>query len=188
MTGALGLDRFPGPPGLWKQLQLPLCLRRPRHHRKKSIHPGRLFPEAQLWGLDLSPDMLVRARQKLRRMDHQLTLLQASYDRPVAQGQFDLVVFSYALSMFNPGWDLALETAIRDLSTTGMMAVVDFHDSPSANFKHWMGLHHVCLNSHVLPRLRNSFNSGEWAVREAYGGLWSYFFFLGRDPDGLKSP
>jgi S-adenosylmethionine-diacylgycerolhomoserine-N-methlytransferase len=132
--------------------------------------------------------MLVQARKKLWRMDYRLTLLQASYDRPAAPGQFDLVVFSYALSMFNPGWDMAIETAIRDLSPTGMMAVVDFHDSPSAHFKRWMGFHHVCLDSHLLPQLRNSFYSGEWAVREAYRGLWSYFLFLGRDPAGLKAP
>ena len=33
---------------------------------KNLLHLGRLFPEAELWGLDLSPHMLARARKKLR--------------------------------------------------------------------------------------------------------------------------
>jgi S-adenosylmethionine-diacylgycerolhomoserine-N-methlytransferase len=83
--------------------------------------------------------------------------------------------------MFNPGWEAALRTAGRDLSPEGSIAVVDFHDSPSKGFKQWMGLNHVRLDSHLLPLLRDQFLSGEWTVRQAYRGLWSFFFFIGRD-------
>jgi len=152
---------------------------------KNLLHLGRLFPEAQLWGLDLSPHMLTRAHQKLRGLSHRLTLLEAAYDEPVAPGRFDLVVFSYALSMFNPGWDAALRTAGRDLSPEGTIAVVDFHDSPSTGFKQWMGFNHVRLDSHLLPLLRDRFLSGDWTVRPAYRGLWSFFFFIGRDVKAL---
>ena len=148
---------------------------------KNLLHLGRLFPEAQLWGLDLSQHMLLRARRKLRDLRHRLTLIQASYDRPAAPGKFDLVVFSYALSMFNPGWDTALQAAAGDLSPEGVIAVVDFHDSALNGFKQWMGLNHVRLDSHLLPRLRDLFPSWEWTVRPAYCGLWSFFFFIGRD-------
>jgi S-adenosylmethionine-diacylgycerolhomoserine-N-methlytransferase len=149
---------------------------------KNLLHLGRLFPEAQLWGLDLSPHMLARAHKKLAGLGQRITLLEAAYDQPVAPGQFDLVVFSYALSMFNPGWDAALKTAIRDLSPKGAIAVVDFHDSASPGFKRWMGLNHVRLDGHLLPRLEDLFLSGEWRVRPVYGGLWSFFLFLGREP------
>jgi S-adenosylmethionine-diacylgycerolhomoserine-N-methlytransferase len=147
---------------------------------KNLLHLGRFFPEAQLWGLDLSPHMLAQARKKLRGLSHRLTLIQAAYDRPVAPDQFELVVFSYALSMFNPGWDAALKTASQDLSPTGSIAVVDFHDSASKGFKQWMGLNHVRLDSHLLPSLRNLYPSGEWLVLPVCGGLWSYFLFVGR--------
>jgi S-adenosylmethionine-diacylgycerolhomoserine-N-methlytransferase len=149
---------------------------------KNLRHLGQLFPKAHLWGLDLSPHMLARARQKLQGLGHRLSLLEATYDQPVAPGRFDLVVFSYALSMFNPGWDAALKTAVRDLSPEGAIAVVDFHDSPSKGFKKWMGLNHVCLDAHLLPRLEDLFLSGEWTVRPVYGGLWSFFLFMGREP------
>lgn len=147
---------------------------------KNLLHLGRLFPAAQLWGLDLSPHMLTRALQKLRGLRPRLSLLQAAYDRPVAPGLFDLVVFSYALSMFNPGWETALEAAGQDLSPGGAMAVVDFHDSASPGFKKWMGLNHVRLDSHLLPRLEDLFPTGEWTVRPTSWGLWSIFFYIGR--------
>ena len=126
--------------------------------------------------------MLVRARKKLKGLGQRLTLIEAAYDRAVAPGQFDLVVFSYALSMFNPGWDKALTTAGQDLSPEGAIAVVDFHDSSSRRFKQWMGFNHVRLDSHLLPRLEDLFLAGEWSVRPVCGGLWSFFLFLGQEP------
>ena len=148
---------------------------------KNLLHLGRLFPEAQLWGLDLSPHMLARARKKLRGLRHRLTLTEAAYDQPVTPNQFDLVVFSYALSMFNPGWDTALKNACQDLSPGGVIAVVDFHDSASKGFKQWMGLNHVHFDAHLLPHLEDLFPSWEGTVRPACCGLWSFFFFIGRD-------
>jgi S-adenosylmethionine-diacylgycerolhomoserine-N-methlytransferase len=121
---------------------------------KNLLHLGRLFPEARLTGLDLSPHM--------------------------APGAFDLVVFSYALSMFNPGWEAALHSAGQDLAREGAIAVVDFHDSPSPRFKRWMGFNHVRLDAHLLPPLRRQFPIGEWWAPAAFGGLWSYFLFIGR--------
>jgi S-adenosylmethionine-diacylgycerolhomoserine-N-methlytransferase len=149
---------------------------------KNLLHLGRLFPEARLWGLDLSPHMLARADQKLQGLRSRLTLVEAAYDQPVAPGRFDLVVFSYALSMFNPGWEAALQTAGQDLFPGGAIAVADFHDSPSKRFKLWMGFNHVRLDSHLLPCLRDLFPSCEWSVSPAIGGLWSYFLFIGRRP------
>ena len=147
---------------------------------KNLLHLGRLFPEAQIRGLDLSPHMLAQAHQKLRGLRQRLTLVEAAYDQPIAPGRFDLVVFSYALSMFNPGWETALLCASQDLSPGGAIAIVDFHDSPSKRFKRWMGFNHVRLDSHLLPCLRDLFPSGKWSVPSAFGGLWSYFLFIGR--------
>ncbi len=144
------------------------------------LHLARLFPVAHLAGIDISADMLAVAKKKLRNFSHRLTLVQAAYDRPMAPGpQFDQIVFSYALSMFNPGWEEALAAAILDLKGEGTIAVVDFHDSPSPAFKKWLGLNHVRLDGHLLPFLRSQFLPCRWDIRPVYGGLWSYFFFIG---------
>jgi S-adenosylmethionine-diacylgycerolhomoserine-N-methlytransferase len=154
---------------------------------KNLVHLGRQFPQAGLWGLDLSGDMLAVAQKKLQKFAPRLNLVQAAYDRPVgAEPSFDLVVFSYALSMFNPGWDEALAAASRDLVPGGAIAVVDFYDSGLPLFKRWMGLNHVRLDGHLLPGLKNRFPSHQATIRPAFGGIWSYFRFSGRNFGGGK--
>ena len=124
-------------------------------------HLGRLFPQAQLWGLDLSADMLGVAGKKLRDLAHRLNLVQASYDRPVAEEPFfDLVVFSYALSMFNPGWEEAVEAAGQDLIPGGAMAVArEIMNAALAGFT--MG----ARTRRLLPR--NRWSCGSMAALEA---------------------
>jgi S-adenosylmethionine-diacylgycerolhomoserine-N-methlytransferase len=148
---------------------------------KNLVQLGRQFPQAQLWGLDLSGDMLAVAQKKLQNLAPRLTLVQAAYDRPVGEEpSFDLVVFSYALSMFNPGWEAALAAVSHDLAPGGAIAVVDFHDSGFPLFKRWMGLNHVRLDGHLLPGLKSRFPIHEATIRPAFGGIWSYFRFIGR--------
>ena len=148
---------------------------------KNLVQLGRQFPQARLWGLDLSGDMLAVAQKKLQGLSPRLTLIQAAYDNPVEEKPFfDLVVFSYALSIFNPGWEQALTAASRDLAPGGAIAVADFHDSGFPLFKRWMGLNHVRLDGHLLPGLKSRFPTHEATIRPAYGGVWSYFRFIGR--------
>ena len=87
----------------------------------------RQFPEAAVTGLDLSADMLARARRKLERERLPVTLLHQRYDRPLyPEPVFDLIVFAYCLTMINPGWERAIDAALRDLRPGGRLAVVDW--------------------------------------------------------------
>ena len=140
-----------------------------------------MFPGVDLTGLDLSQDMLEVARKKLVGSSPPVELLHRAYDQPVAAApRFDLLVFSYALSMFNPGWDQAITTAHQELVPGGTIAVVDFHDSPLALFKQWMALNHVRMEGHLLPELQSRFITQVCEIRRAYGGVWSYLLFIGK--------
>jgi S-adenosylmethionine-diacylgycerolhomoserine-N-methlytransferase len=142
---------------------------------------GRLFPRARITGLDLSPAMLERAKKRTSPMGGRIELLRQPYDRPLHRSpNFDLVLFSYALTMFNPGFDAAIETAARDLAPGGRVAVVDFHDSTSAWFKRWVALNHVRVNGKLRPILQKQFAPLYDEVRPAYGGIWRYLLFQGR--------
>ncbi|MDS4029029.1 MAG: methyltransferase domain-containing protein [Candidatus Contendobacter sp.] len=144
---------------------------------------ARQFPDAAMTGLDLSSDMLLRARRKLAAHPARITLIQWRYDQPLnPRPTFDLVVFSYCLSMINPGWEQAMEAALRDLRPGGRLAVVDFHDTRFAGFRHWMGINHVRMDGHLLPRLNVLCSPVEQIVRDAYGGGWRYFRFIGQKP------
>lgn len=144
--------------------------------------PGlrRRFPQAHLTGVDLSEQMLAIARQKVT--DDRVSLLRRSYSAPVHPGQtrFDLVLFSYALSMFNPGWEQAIDAAWEDLEDGGCIAVVDFSHSSFPWFRQWMGVNHVRMEEHLWPRLKSRFVPLLDERFAAYGGVWHYGIFIGR--------
>ncbi len=145
----------------------------------------RQFPDAKITGLDLSADMLARARRKLAAHPSRITLVQWRYDQPLAsEPRFDLIVFSYCLSMIDPGWEQAVDSALRDLRPGGRLAVVDFHDTGFAGFRRWMGVNHVRMDGHLLPCLEARCPPVARTLHNAYGGGWRYFSFIGQKPGG----
>lgn len=140
----------------------------------------RYFPEAHITGVDLSEQMLAIAAKKVS--NDQTTLLRCSYSAPVHKDEkrFDLVLFSYALSMFNPGWEQAIDAAWDDLAEGGCIAVVDFSDSYFSWFRHWMGVNHVRMEGHLWPYLSRKFAPVLDERFTAYGGVWNYGIFIGR--------
>jgi len=144
----------------------------------------RLFPSARLTGVDCSADMLDIAR---RRLGGDATLLQQRYEAPIGNtcgksDGFDLIVASYALSMFNPGWEQAIDALCRDLRPSGCVALVDFHDTPSRRFRQWMAMNHVRMEGHLLEYLTSRLITRDLALRGAYGGLWRYGLYIGGGP------
>ncbi len=152
------------------------------------LHLHRLFPDAAITGLDLSADMLAQARRKLAThpaWGQRIKLIQWRYDQALnREPGFDLIVFSYCLSMINPGWEQALEAVRRDLQPGGRLAVVDFHDSRFAGFRRWMSVNHVRMDGHLLPRLTALCPPVIRTLHNAYGGGWRYFCFIGQKPGG----
>lgn len=87
------------------------------------------YPHANLYGLDISEQMLTTARSKLDR-DIKLARADACQFDPAGLfgvGAFDHIVLSYSLSMI-PDWQDALREAQRHLAPGGRLHVVDFGD------------------------------------------------------------
>jgi S-adenosylmethionine-diacylgycerolhomoserine-N-methlytransferase len=141
----------------------------------------RRFPQAAVTGVDLSATMLDVARRKTARFGSRVGLLHRSYDAPLGDlTGYDLVLFSYALSMFNPGFETALRAAAADLAPGGCIAVVDFHATRLRVFERWMGVNHVRMNGQLRPLLQSLFRPELDRVDHAYGGVWQYLTFVGR--------
>lgn len=111
------------------------------------------YPQAKLYGLDISEQMLTTARHKL---DVNVSLAQSDackFDPETLFGvkNFDHIVLSYSLSMI-PDWTGALAEATRHLAPGGRLHVVDFGDS--ANMPTWFqnGLRAWLSRFHVTPR------------------------------------
>jgi S-adenosylmethionine-diacylgycerolhomoserine-N-methlytransferase len=142
---------------------------------------ARRFPDAQLAGVDLSGSMLAIARRKTAGFGPRVTLLQRAYGPALdTPGGYDLVLCSYALTMFNPGFEQAIAAACRDLSPSGCFALVDFHSTPFRWFSRWMGVNHVRMDGQLRPLLREKLETVTDKLCSAYGGVWQYLQFVGR--------
>ena len=149
---------------------------------------ARRFPKARVVGVDLSSDMLGVARRKLARFGDRVTLVNHAYESPIAAthgiaGGFDLVVASYALTMFQDGYAAAIAVAAEDLRPGGRFATADFHDTRWPAFRRWMGVNHVRMEGHLLPTLEQTFETETLHLKRAYGGVWRWIEYCGRRPE-----
>ena len=116
-------------------------------------HVARRYPEARLYGVDISAQMLDTAQSKLGGRAA-LALGDACALDPVAlfgRRSFDHVILSYSLSMI-PDWTRALDQAARLVGPGGALHVADFgrqHRLPG-----WFrrGLNLWLKQFHVTPR------------------------------------
>jgi len=149
---------------------------------KNLVALAEAFPDAKITGLDLSADMLDRARTRIAPLADRIDLLHRPYDGSVAgEGEkFDLIVISYALSMINPGYDEVIALCRQDLREGGIIAVVDFHETPWPWFRKWMAINHVRMEGQILAQLDSGFEAVGRQIGRGYGGLWRYVTFVGR--------
>lgn len=130
------------------------------------IAAAGLYPDARLFGLDISEEMLRTAEANIRRagLAGRIRLARAdatSFDADALFGQaaFDRVFFSYTLSMI-PGWRDALDRALAHLAECGRLHVVDFgqlEHMPGvcrAVLFTWLSRFHVSPRADLPDRLR----------------------------------
>jgi S-adenosylmethionine-diacylgycerolhomoserine-N-methlytransferase len=139
------------------------------------------LPNTRLYGVDLSLNMLDIAQRKLSGGSRECELMHGHYSPDTLSGEkVDVILFSYCLSMINPGYTQVLDQAYEDLKPGGLVAVVDFHHSGFSWFRNWMQVNHVRMEKHLLPELNSKYQALVNEVRPAYLGLWHYFTFIGR--------
>lgn len=140
---------------------------------------ARAFPGARLTGIDISPQMLQRARRATAFCGDRVSFIEQPYQGPLKpEGGFDLIVCSYSLSMINPGWQQVLAGCREDLSPGGRLAVVDFNNSAYPWFRRWMGVNHVSMDGQLLSALDRDFSPQLRESGSAYGGLWEYILVI----------
>ena len=96
------------------------------------ILAAKRYPTAQCFGLDISDEMLVSARQSIARsnMSNRIVLAQADATdfgpTPLfGRDGFDRVFVSYSLSMI-PGWQEAIRAGLAATAPGGELHIVDF--------------------------------------------------------------
>ncbi len=96
------------------------------------IRTAQRYPDARIYGVDVSNAMLDTARASINRkgLAKRIQVAQAdatafSAEQALGVPQFDRVVFSYALSMI-PAWQEALEIGAAHIAPGGSLHIVDF--------------------------------------------------------------
>ncbi len=144
----------------------------------------RMVPRVRVTGMDASPEMLARCKKKLTGYPNDICLVNRLYTSPFSpENPQDMVLFSYSLSMFGNSIGEAVSMARRDLRAGGLIAVTDFHDTSYAWFRRWMSMNHVAIDGTILPLLQKEFSTSHCRITSVYGGLWSYFQYVGRKVD-----
>lgn len=141
-----------------------------------------LLPAARLTGADLSADMLTRARQRLGGLGERLTLWEGDFARMPAGERHDAVLLSYVLTMTHPHTEALLAAAWQRVAPGGVLAIVDFHDSPLKPFRQWMAVNHVRMQGELPGHVRDLGGEVELKRYCAFGGLWRYLQIVVEKP------
>lgn len=134
------------------------------------VAAGRCYPNAQLFGFDISEEMLKTARRNVNRSGFDIRLAQGdacnfSPEAAFGLARFDRVYFSYTLSMI-PEWRKALAQGLALVKDGGTLSVVDFGfceglGAPSRGLLHgWLSLFHVTPRATLeaeMTRLANEY-------------------------------
>lgn len=98
------------------------------------VKTAQNYPDATLFGIDISAEMLDTARQAAQRAGiadrTRLERADATHFDPAAlfgQDSFDRIFISYAVSMI-PQWQSVIRESIRHLKPGGELHIVDFGD------------------------------------------------------------
>lgn len=138
------------------------------------------YPDARLYGLDLSKEMIEKARERFDPHS-QVSLVHHSYGKKeMPDLSADLILLSYTLTMTGDSVEEVLQQLYEDLRPGGYVAVVDFHDTPFVWFRRWMKTNHVDIDGRLPTLLKKFFTPVADKVRPAYFGLWSYIIFIGK--------
>ena len=122
------------------------------------IATARRWPQARLYGIDISSEMLNSARQVVARTEVAPRIALARGDATTFDPAwlfgvpcFSRIFFSYSLSMI-PGWQDALIEAISWLSPDGELHIVDFGGQERLPGWFRAGLRQWLTRFHVSPR------------------------------------
>jgi S-adenosylmethionine-diacylgycerolhomoserine-N-methlytransferase len=138
-----------------------------------------------LVGIDLSTHMLNIARRIQPDNENDLTLMKTGAHHFLnAQNEpFDIILCSYSLTIMGLS-ALNLLTRIPEIMhPESKIGVVDFSATPSSWFRSWMRHNHVHFDLELQSHLEANYLPEVARKRSVYGGLWSYFTFIGQTPE-----
>ncbi len=142
------------------------------------------FPDARLYGLDISQEMLISARKTFatKAILPDFRVADATAFTPCEFGAagFDRILISYALSMI-PDWERAIDAAIAALNPGGQLHIVDFGQQEGlpgwfrALLQGWLTKFHVTPRANLREVLEaQAHENGAGLAFETIGGGYAW--------------
>ncbi|MEJ1967543.1 MAG: class I SAM-dependent methyltransferase [Rhizomicrobium sp.] len=148
------------------------------------------YPDAHLFGLDASAEMLRTAAKAVERagLTGRIKLVQAYAEdlSPALFGEtapFDDIVFSYSLSMI-PDWKQALRSAKTALAPDGRIHAVDFGDLKGLGriaehvLRGWLALFHVAPREELLAAIEAGCRQGAAGRLTLLAGRYAFIWVI----------
>ncbi len=157
------------------------------------------YPDAILYGLDASAEMLATAQNNVERagLGHRITLVQGYAENLTPQlfgrtAPFDRVLFPYSLSMI-PDWRQALRAAASSLSPNGQLHAVDFGDltglgrAGAGVLRAWLALFHVEPRVEIVRALESGAREKDGQPGQIIMLPGRYAFLWRARPSGVEA-
>jgi S-adenosylmethionine-diacylgycerolhomoserine-N-methlytransferase len=132
--------------------------------------------DLELTGIDLSLDMLNKAKEK--NLDN-VRFIESNMMDFDTEEKFDIILLSYVFTLDLRSVTNQLNKIKRLLKPDGSLFIVDFHRYGSKLYKKYMNWHGIEMGSELIEMLENEFNTKNKIIRKSYGGLWEYFMYEG---------
>lgn len=132
--------------------------------------------DCELTGIDLSPDMLAKAKRKL---PPEINLHQADLSEYNPDEKYDAVLLSYVFTLDFSQIEAHIKKVKQLLKPNGRIYVLDFHRYGSTLYKRYMNWHGIEMGEELLLSLEKEFVTERKSIRKAYGCVWEYFIYEG---------
>ncbi len=144
----------------------------------------KYYPQARLFGLDISHEMLISARKtfetKATLPDFRVADATAFTPREFGVSGFDRILISYALSMI-PDWECAVDSAMNALAPGGELHIVDFGQQEGLPgwfarlLKAWLRKFHVSPRADLRQVLKSQASENQARLTfETIGGGYAW--------------
>jgi S-adenosylmethionine-diacylgycerolhomoserine-N-methlytransferase len=143
-----------------------------------------MFPRYKIIGIDVSKHMVEIAKERTSQFPN-IEIRLEPFSENITQGgnsnsKFDMVLFSYSITMMDNLGLLWIDYAKQNLKLGGVLSIVDFYHTRFNWFENWMKKNHVQMCSNWLEKTLNAkqFDIRKKKIDHAYLGLWKYGKFV----------
>lgn len=142
----------------------------------------KMFPNAQIDGIELSSEMYEKAIENCTKLSIEANIVNADFiTYKFDNKKYDVILFSYVFTMLGSISEVFIEKSRTLLKEDGKIAVVDFHQTKNVVYSNFMKSKNINLEGKIASELKANYNTKLLEIKKAYFGIWEYYLFIGKN-------